>query len=97
MWGRTPEHEGRRQPPSATTEVIHMNSTARSSNIVSALTLVVVTSIATATPAGASQPRGPEGADATSTAVYAEPLDALDGRTLAEYIADHRAGDRRLG
>ena len=26
---------------------------------------------------------------------YAEPITALDGRTLAEYIVDHHAGDHR--
>jgi hypothetical protein len=95
MWGRTPEHEGRRHPPT-TTEVIKMNSTTRS-RIVSALTVVAVTSIATAAPAMASQPREPRGAGTTTPSAYAEPLAALAGRTLAQYLADHQAGDRRLG
>ncbi len=95
MWGRTPEHEGRRHPPT-TTEVMKMNSTTRS-RIVSALTVVVVTSIATAAPATASQPREPRGEGTTTPSAYAEPLVALAGRTLAQYLADHQAGDRRLG
>jgi hypothetical protein len=73
-----------------------MNSTTRSS-IVAALTFVVVTSIATAAPAMASQPREPGGAGTTAASAYAEPLAALAGRTLAQYLADHQAGDRRLG
>lgn len=32
----------------------------------------------------------------SATSVYAEPLAALDGRTMAQYLADHQAGDRRL-
>ncbi len=32
----------------------------------------------------------------SATWPYAEPLAALDGRTLAQYLADHQAGDRRL-
>lgn len=33
---------------------------------------------------------------APSTSPYAEPLAALGGLTLAQYLADHRVGDRRL-
>jgi hypothetical protein len=78
--------------------VIQMNSTTSRSSVVSALTLVAaVATIATATPAVASPPRGPEGPRVTSTSAYAEPLDALGGRTLAQYLADHYARDRRLG
>jgi hypothetical protein len=76
--------------------VIQMNSSTRS-RTVSALTFVVVTSIATAAPAIASQPREPKGAGTTARSVYAEPFAALAGRTLAQYLADHQAGDRRLG
>ena len=32
---------------------------------------------------------------ATSVSPYAEPIDALDGRTLAQYLAEHMA--RRIG
>lgn len=33
---------------------------------------------------------------APSTSPYAEPLEALGGLTLAQYLADHRVSDRRL-
>ena len=33
---------------------------------------------------------------APGTSPYAEPLATLGGLTLAQYLADHRVGDRRL-
>jgi hypothetical protein len=30
------------------------------------------------------------------TAAYATPVDALGGRSFAQYLADHQAGDPRL-
>ena len=44
----------------------------------------------TAAPAVANQPRGPE-SSVSAVSPYAEPLAALGGRTLAQYLADHHA------
>jgi hypothetical protein len=33
---------------------------------------------------------------AVSSSAFGEPLAALGGRSLAQYLADHMAGDRRL-
>lgn len=41
-------------------------------------------------PASASTPRGPEAA-APAASAYADPLAALGGRTLAQYLTDHHA------
>jgi hypothetical protein len=44
----------------------------------------------------ASTPRGPEAARAGITiAPFSEPIGTLDGRTLAQYVAEHV--ERRLG
>jgi hypothetical protein len=44
----------------------------------------------------ASLPRGPEAAHAGITpAPFSEPIGTLDGRTLAQYVAEHV--ERRLG
>ncbi len=69
-----------------------MNITTRSATVV---LVAVLLPLAGAGAAQAATPRGPETA-ASATAPYAERLDALGGRTLAQYVADHQAGDRRL-
>ena len=69
--------------------------------------IVTTTGLVTATAAAAAllgavapaqaQPTCTDGAvrcSAASASPYAEPIDALDGRTLAQYLADHIA--RRL-
>jgi len=51
----------------------------------------------TGTSAAASPPRAPgSGATSATSSPYAEPLDALGGQTLAQYLADRRAHDMRL-
>lgn len=72
-------------------------------NIVSAATIAVFT-LSTAPTVGRpvcepnEKPCAQAGPTATvhSLSPYAEPLDALGGRTLAQYLADHQAGDWRL-
>ncbi len=53
---------------------------------------------ATASPATAQHARG--GSSTVSSEVsamgYARPLDALGGRTLAEYVQEHLQDDRRI-
>jgi hypothetical protein len=68
-----------------------------STRIVLAAAAVVTLGTTTTLPALAALPRGPETAAAASSAPYAEACAALGGRSLAQYLADHNAGDRRLG
>ena len=49
----------------------------------------------TAGTADASTPRGPEAHPRASTAPFAELIDALHGRSLAQYVAEHM--EHRLG
>jgi hypothetical protein len=70
---------------------------------------VVTLGVTSTVPALAAPPREPEtrtvpqsfGSSGSVGSVaalgYAVPLAVLDGRCLAQYLADHRAGDRRLG
>ena len=57
--------------------------------LVSAAVVLGVATIALAAPASAAAP-------VSAGSPYAQPLDALDGQTLAQYLADHFAGDPRL-
>lgn len=55
---------------------------------------LVVLVLAAAPTASASQPRSEE--VPVTGSPYATPLPTLGGLTLAQYLAQHRAGDRRL-
>ena len=46
--------------------------------------------VGTATPTQAAEPRG-QYAPVVRTTSWAEPLSAIDGQTLAQYVADHWA------
>jgi len=76
-----------------------MSSTTTCSGIASVLTLAgtLTAVVLNGSAASAAPPRGPESTGTSYTSAYAEPLDALGGRTLAQYLADHHAEDRRLG
>lgn len=45
---------------------------------------------------GGDRCRPAAGAVFSGTAAGGEPIAALDGRTLAQYLANHMAGDRRI-
>jgi hypothetical protein len=69
------------------------NPTTRS-GIASILTIAATLAVALNAPAAsAAPPRGPESPGATYISAYPEPLDALGGRTPAQYLADHRRLD----
>ena len=78
-----------------------MTTTATTLNTTSTLRAAIATVVITASvvtwslPAFAAPVR-----EATSPtpagAPYASPLDALGGQTLAQYLADHQAGNTRL-
>jgi hypothetical protein len=74
------------------TKHIHQIRTAGVATVVA-----LVACAGTTSPAFAEHTRGDgEGNTGTSTvSPYAEPIAALNGRTLAEYIQDHQAGDPR--
>ena len=78
---------------------MNSNTTATRSGIAPLVTLAgtLTAVVLNASAASAAPPRGPESASTSYTSAYAEPLDALGGRTLAQYLADHHAEDRRLG
>ena len=75
-----------------------MSNTTTRSGIASFLTLAgTVTAVVLNAPAAsAALPRGPESTGPSYASAYAEPLNALGGRTLAQYLDDHYAEDRRL-
>lgn len=86
MSGGPPQHEARLIPPHLE-RVIPMNTATRLLLTAAAVATVGVT---TTLPAGAAQPRGPESGTVTAAvSPYAEPLEALGGRTLAQYLAAH--------
>ena len=58
---------------------------------------VVTLGVTATVPAVAAPPRGPETGVAAPSSPYSEACAALGGRSLAQYLADHNAGDRRLG
>lgn len=60
--------------------------------------LTATTGVIALTPlaAAAAPPRDPAPPETAPITPYAEPLAALDGHTLAEYLADHRWADPRL-
>lgn len=70
-----------------------MKTTTRTSFVV---LLAFATSVVGAASAQASEPRGPQSVATASDSPYAEPLDALGGLCLAQYLANHVANDRRL-
>lgn len=66
-----------------------------------ATVVAFVACASTGSPASAAHPHanGDEGGritGANSVSPYAEPIAALDGMTLAQYIQQHLAGDRRM-
>lgn len=70
-----------------------MNTSLRTGTVAAAtIVLAAASANAVAVPPRDPAPR----ADAASVSAYAEPLDALDGRTLAEYLAEYRVNDFRL-
>jgi hypothetical protein len=69
-----------------------VNRNSASSAFIASSALIV----AVAAPAAASPDRNEEGPHAGYRSPYAQPLDALDGRSLAQYLADHFAHDPRL-
>jgi hypothetical protein len=78
-----------------------MMSTNRTHQIRTTTIATIVAFVAcasTTAPAFAGPTRGDgDGGSGTATvSPYAEPIAALDGMTLAEYIAQHHAGDRRI-
>ena len=69
-------------------------STITRSTVTALVTIVALSG--TAGTAVASTPRGPEGSQTRiATAPFAERIDALHGRSLAQYVAEHM--ERRLG
>ena len=78
-----------------------MSTTATTLNTTSTLQAAFATVVITASivswslPAFAAPVREATSPTATS-ASYASPLDALGGQTLAQYLADHQAGNTRL-
>ena len=62
-----------------------------------AATVAFVACMATASPASANHTREDAGQGGSGAAFgsYAEPLAALDGDSLAQYIQEHQAGDPR--
>jgi len=79
-----------------------MGTTATTYNTTSTLQAAFATVVITASIVSWSVPAfaAPPVRDATSptatSASYASPLDALGGQTLAQYLADHQAGNTRL-
>ncbi len=71
-----------------------MNSTARISVVAAGVALVCGPFAGTAS---AVTPRDPGTSVASAPSAFAMPIPALGGRCLAQYVADHMAGDRRLG
>jgi len=70
-------------------EMITMNTTTRT--VITAVATVVAMAAASGTAFGAP-PRDPVPAGAASSvgSPYAEPIDAIGGRTMAQYVADHQ-------
>ena len=69
-----------------------MNRNSASNALLASFALIVLA----AAPAAASPDRNEERPHASSGSPYAQPLDALGGRSLAQYLADHFADDPRL-
>ena len=78
-----------------------MTTIATTLNTTSTLRAAIATVVITASVVGWSLPafaapvreaRSPSPA----ISLYASPLDALGGQTLAQYLADHQAGNTRL-
>ena len=79
-----------------------MNTTTRSTITRSTITRSTVTALVTIAAlswttgtADASTPRGPDAHARVSTAPFAELINALHGRSLAQYVAEHM--EHRLG
>ena len=62
-----------------------------------AATVAIIACVATASPASAQHTREGAGRSGNLTVLgsYAQPLAALDGDTLAQYVEEHQAGDPR--
>ncbi len=70
-----------------------MNRSTTRTSLVATVSLLAVA----AAPAVASPTRNEDVAPGTSSDwTYAHPLDALDGMSLAQYLAKHMANDHRL-
>jgi hypothetical protein len=76
---------------------MNTNRTHQIRTTVIATVVAFVAYASTTAPAFAGPARGDgDGGSGTATiSPYAEPIAALDGMTLAEYIAEHHAGDPR--
>ncbi len=74
------------------TNRIHQIRTATFATVVAFIACASTTSPAFA---GEAQGDGEGGSGTNSVSTYAEPIAALDGMTLAEYIQNHQAGDPR--
>jgi len=71
-----------------------MNRSTTRTSLVATVSLLAAVAAA---PAVASPTRNGEVAQGTSSnRTYAYPLDALDGMSLAQYLAEHMANDPRL-
>jgi hypothetical protein len=78
----------------------HIMNTNRTQQIRTATFVTVVAFVACASTtapafAGHSHGDGEGGSGASTVSPYSEPIPALDGLTLAEYIHKHQAGDPR--
>ena len=74
---------------------MNTNTTARIRT--SLFAVAVVASVATSSPASANHVREDTGrSTVTAFGAYVEPLDALGGDTLAQYVARHHAEDPRI-
>jgi hypothetical protein len=74
------------------------NHRIRIANFITVAAFVAVAGpVATASPGFASPARGEGegGVGTAATSPYAQPLEALDGMTLAQYVQQHQAGDPR--
>ena len=77
-----------------------MSTTATTLNTTTTLRSAIATVVITASivswslPAFAAPLR--EATSPTAATAYASPLDALGGQTLAQYLAEHQAGNPRL-
>ena len=71
-----------------------MNSTTRISSIVAAAAVMAVgPAVGTAS---AAPPREPGPAVWTVPSAFSVPIAAIGDRCIAQYVADHMAGDRRV-
>jgi hypothetical protein len=70
----------------------------RKSNIsrTSGAVVLGLATVALSLPALVSTPAAAASTASSTVSPYAEPLEALNGRTLAQYVAAHHAADPRL-